>query len=117
MGDLIINDVALRFGDNDVLLFARLRPVDGQRLDQALTYRDSRYLAGPALARLEPGLAAAVTLDAHVMRVAVACDGERPLGELVSEVADQLGVDEGWLRSISLPAVRELLGLGLLAPA
>ncbi|GAC1635614.1 MAG: hypothetical protein NVS4B2_23210 [Chloroflexota bacterium] len=110
-------DQSQKLREDDVLLDTRFRPVDGQRLDQVLTYTQAHgYRPGNASMRFASGLPVTVELDPHVMRIAVACDGKSSLRDLIDEVAKQLEVDPEWLRTITLAQFRDSVGLGLLVP-
>lgn len=60
------------------------------------------------------GFAAEVQVTSAVAGVVGACDGELPLGALCDAVAQLLGEPAEDVRTEVLPAVRELVGLGIL---
>ena len=60
------------------------------------------------------GLDLAVTFDPSATAVIQALAGTRPLGSVIAEASARLQVGEAELRATVLPAVRQLLGLGLL---
>lgn len=87
-----------------------LRPVDGHRLDQALTYEGGGYAVHPALMRIDPGAGVAGEVEPHVMGVLLACDGKRSLRSLIDEAAEQI---DGDTAERYLPTMRRLVELGL----
>jgi hypothetical protein len=108
-------DYLQRVRDDEALLGEHLRPAEGIRLDQALRYTEGGgYLPEPTLLHFPSALPLETTLDPHVMRIVIACDGRRPLGETIERISSELGVEAGWLRALALPTLRDAIGLGFL---
>lgn len=89
---------------------------DDQRLDQTLRVRDGEFVIERTLLRLEQGLPFEGIVDGYALHVLSRCDGTRPLGELLDEVAAAAGLDRDSFVASSLAVVRRLLELGFLVP-
>jgi hypothetical protein len=96
------------------LLSTGWRLVEGHRLDQALVHENGAYAPGPAVLRWEPGLRVSARVNPQVAPLLSACDGVRPLGRLVSEIAPPEGLDHAEFQQICLSAVRDLIARGYL---
>ncbi len=98
------------------LLDRSLRPVEGQRLDQTMIYKDGAYAADAAFMRRHPGVGVITRIDPRVMPVVVGCDGRRPLGELITRATDGLGHERTELATLCFATVHTAYELGLLEP-
>jgi hypothetical protein len=63
--------------------------------------------------RRSTGLEYAGSIDADGAALLVACDGQRPLGELVTELAASVGADPADVTPAVLGVVRRLIALGV----
>lgn len=90
---------------------------DDERLDQTLRVRDGEFVIERTLLRLERGLPFEGAVDGYALHVLSRCDGTRPLGELLDEIAGAAGLDPEVFVPSSLAVVRRLLELGFLVPA
>ena len=98
----------------EALLGERLRPAPGQRLDQAMLYRDGGYVPDAALMRRQPGIGVAARVDPRVMPVVVGCDGTQTLGDLIKRATQGLGSRERVeLATLCFATVRTAFELGL----
>ena len=91
--------------------------VDEQRLDQTLRVRDGEFMIDRTLLRFERGLPFEGAVDGYALHVLTRCDGTRPLGELLDEVAAGAGLDRDSFVASSLAVVWRLVELGFLVPA
>jgi methylase of polypeptide subunit release factors len=111
-------DELARLPGPEALLSERLRPVPGERLDQAMLYRDGAYAPDAALMRRHPGVGVVARVDPRVMPVVVGCDGSRALGELIDAATQRLsGRDRVELATLCFATVRTAFELGLLERA
>jgi hypothetical protein len=108
-------DELARLAGPEALLEERLTPAPGQRLDQAMLYRDGSFVPDGALMRREPGIGVVARVDPRVMPVVVGCDGRRPLGELIERATQRLGRRERVeLATLCFATARTAFELGLL---
>jgi methylase of polypeptide subunit release factors len=115
---LAAQDELGRLPGPEALLQERLRPVAGQRLDQAMLYRDGAYLPDAALMRRDPGIGVVARVDPRVMPVIVGCDGRRTLGELIDRATERSsGKERVELATLCFATVRTAYELGLLERA
>jgi methylase of polypeptide subunit release factors len=101
------------------LLDARLSLHDDVRLDQSVLFRDGEPLLERAMVRLDGGLRLQVELEPHLPGVLAQLDAGRPVGEVVEEVARQVGdrgADADEWAAAALSAIRLLVRSGFLAP-
>jgi hypothetical protein len=98
----------------DALFDERLAVVHEHRLDQTLRLRDGEYRIEGALLRLETGVGFEGRVDAYTLHMLGRLDGERPVRDIVSEVAVVGGIDPAELARLALPVVRRLFELGFL---
>ena len=89
--------------------------VEGHRIRQCLTYRNGVYASHPATVRMVEDLGIEAHIDPDALDVVFACDGQRPLRELVAEVAAAQDLDQGTLANTAVDALRELLVSGLVS--
>jgi hypothetical protein len=88
--------------------------VERHRVEQIVRLRDGRYEVESTLLVLEDGLEFRGPVDGPVVDVLAACDGRRPLHELVDEAAGEHGLSPARAREELVPVVRRLLELGVL---
>jgi hypothetical protein len=98
----------------DALLSRAFRLVERHRVEQIVRLRDGRYEVESTLLVLEDGLEFRGPVDGPVVDVLAACDGRRPLHELVDEAAGEHGLSPARAREELVPVVRRLLELGVL---
>jgi methylase of polypeptide subunit release factors len=110
---LATNSGAVQLGK---LLGTAWHAPDGQRLDQALVYQDGGYGFGDAVIRHEHGVGLSARADWRVVPVIVDCDGRRPLGAVLREIAIPEGLDQPEFHTLCLTAVRDLIARGFLVP-
>ena len=67
--------------------------------------------------RLTRGLFQKGRIDPYVERLFMQCDGTRPLGDLVQDMASQLGVEAASIESAVSALVRDFVGRRFLLPA
>jgi methylase of polypeptide subunit release factors len=103
--------------DDERILAETFALVEPHRVDQTLLYRDGEYVAQEAALLLEDGVGARGRVDPHAVHVLFGLDGERPLGELVAEVADATGLDPEVVGPQALATVRRLYELGFVVRA
>ena len=89
--------------------------VEGHRIRQCLTYRNGVYASHLATVRMVEDLGIEAHIDPDALDVVFACDGQRPLRELVAEVAAAQDLDQGTLANTAVDALRELLVSGLVS--
>lgn len=96
------------------LLASPWRLVDGHRLDQTLTFRNGAYEPAAAVARQDPGLNLSAQVDMRTFAVLAACNGTRPLKDVIERTAIPEGLDRRGFHSLCLAQVRDLLARGFL---
>lgn len=99
------------------LLDNAFAPVEGHRIDQALTYRDGRHARHPAVIRLDAGAGIEAKVDAESLDVLFSLREDRSLGQIVADVAARKGRAEHEVEAGALDAVRTLYERGLLVRA
>ena len=103
-------DVALRVAP-DVVLDERAQPgPDGGSEPRG-------WLVTDRVLRQTAGLRREGQVDGVIAAIAAACDGTRPLGAVLAEVAAAAGTDASDLTRAALPVVQRLVERGLLLPA
>lgn len=103
--------------DDQALLALRFSLPDGVDVSQRFRRRESRFLARPAMVRLDGGLGLSAAVDPDALDVVFACDGQRTLSEAAERVAERRGADVEASNQMATDAVRELLRHGLLSGA
>ena len=98
------------------LLEQRFAFVADARLEQLLRPEGQAWMGSEAAVVIDEGLGFRAGLDANTTRMVTALGSERPLGELLDEVAAELGVEAGVMRQAGSELVRRLLELGFLVP-
>lgn len=103
---------AVRALDDDALAASRL--VVAPDVTEERHLRPGEDAPTVILLRQGGGLGRVVSADTALAALVGACDGELSVGAIVAALAQLLEVDEGALRAEVLPAVRGLVGDGLL---
>jgi hypothetical protein len=103
--------------DDDDLLAVRLRLPAEVHLVQESTRARDRWEVESSLLRRDGGLAYAGTIDPIGSALLARCDGARPLGVLLDDLATEVGVDRAEAIAGWLATVRRLVEAGLLQPA
>ena len=88
--------------------------VDGHRLQQTLTFKGGGYTTEDAVILLDDGLGLANGVPAQALHVLLRLDGSSTLRDIVSETAEETGLDVEGLSSSAADCVGELFALGLL---
>jgi methylase of polypeptide subunit release factors len=86
----------------------------GVDVAQRFQRRHAGFVARPAMVSLADGLGVRAAVDPDALDALFACDGTRPLIEIVEDIAAKRGLDPGPLAEIVAGAARELLAHGLL---
>jgi SAM-dependent methyltransferase len=102
---------------DDAVLARAYRVSDDQRLHQTLALRDGQLVVEGAELRLARGLGFRGTVDAFALQLLRRCDGRRPLGDIVAELARGIEQDAAPLRGAVAGALRRLAGQGFVIPA
>jgi SAM-dependent methyltransferase len=102
---------------NDEALLARpYRLVDDHRLNQVSVSRQGRLVIESMRLELPHGLRFQGAVDTSTMHLLARCDGNRPLGEVVAELARLGHADLAETRSHAAAVVRQLIAFGFLVP-
>ena len=107
-------DLLVELADEDALLGARLVLSPDVRLLQQSRASGGAWEVVTAELRRTAGLEYAGGIDAHGARLLAGCDGRRPLGELVGELAGSIGTDAAFVAPEALGIVRRLVAQGFL---
>jgi hypothetical protein len=107
-------DLLSQLADDGALLAARLVLSADVRLHQELRPADGAWEMVGAELRRATGLEYAGSIDADGAALLVACDGRRPLGELVTELAASVGADPADVTPAVLGVVRRLIAQGFI---
>ncbi|HEX2274412.1 MAG TPA: hypothetical protein VHG90_11125 [Acidimicrobiales bacterium] len=100
--------------DDRALLAARLKLSDDVRLHQQLRPVDGAWEVVSAEVRRSSGLEYAGSIDVDGARLLAACDGRRPLGDLVAELAASVGAEAADVTPAAVGIVRRLIAQGFL---
>lgn len=106
-------------GGERPLLDARLRVVDGGRVEQTVVFDDREAKLERIVLSLGEGLAFRTGLDVHTAELVPLLDGRRPLRAVLAERTAAMGLgaeDSTRFEEAALPVVRRLLELGLIVP-
>jgi hypothetical protein len=113
-------DVALRIAP-DVVLDERARPVSHVAVSKRPGSQGSPGAQGwrvtDRMLRQTAGLRREGQVDEAVAAIAAACDGTRPLGAVLAEIARATQTDQSDLARAALPVVHRLVERGFLLPA
>ena len=96
---------------------SKFRLIDNHNLAQRLVYRNSTYTVAETMLSPAEGIGFQVSVPAAVLPVIFRLDGQRPLQQLIEEVANESGIDEGELGPAVLRTAHELFTRGLIARA
>jgi len=111
-----LREVAEAWLDDDALLAGRPRLAAEVVLQQLSRPAGGGWQALSTLVRGTGGLQYPVEIGAEGTGLLAACDGTRPLGDLLGDLARSLGVGRELLVDRWLPIVRQLVDRGLLVP-
>lgn len=120
-GDQIVRTFAAQdylatIADDRALLRRPFRLVAAHRLERAIGDGTRAAATRGAVLQLDEALAFRAGVDAMTVRLLERCDGRRPLGTLLDDLARVTGRPARRLRASLLPAVRQLVRLGFLVP-
>jgi methylase of polypeptide subunit release factors len=120
-GDAVLQGFALRdflaaVPDDASLLAARLRVSGEARLQRMLEPAAGGWADVSTELCLAHGLAYSGSVDPYVANLVAACDGRKPLGELLAEMAASLGKNPVDLGPALCGVVRSLIERGFLLP-
>jgi methylase of polypeptide subunit release factors len=101
--------------DDRGLMARALTLPDGIAITQRFQRREELFVARPAMVKLEEGLGVSAAIDPDALDVLFACDGRRPLSQIVNAVAERRDLTAESVAQIAIDAARELLAHGLLA--
>ena len=107
-------DLLQELGDDAALLATRLRLSSDVRLHQQLRPVEGAWEEVSTEVRRSSGLEYAGSIDAQGAQLLVDCDGRRPLGDLVVELASSVGADPAEVAPGALAIVRRLIAQGFL---
>jgi methylase of polypeptide subunit release factors len=110
-------DVLAALPDDGALMAEVFHLVEGHRLTQRLLYRGGRYAIADVTMVMEPGLGLDQVIPAAVVPVLLQLDGQRPLAQVVADVALEAELSVDSLRSATAPVVSELFRHGLIGAA
>jgi methylase of polypeptide subunit release factors len=103
-----------RSTDDRALLATCFSLPAGVDVSQRFSRRAAGFVARPAMVSLDGGLGVRAAIDPDALDAVFACDGTRPLGEIVEALAARRGLALAPLADIVAGAARELLAHGLL---
>ena len=120
-GDAIVQGFALRdflesVPDDAQLLAARLRVSREARLNRLLEPASGGWADVSTELCLARGLVFSGSVDPYVANLVAACDGRKPLGELLAEMVASLGKNPVDLGPALCRVVRSLIERGFLLP-
>jgi methylase of polypeptide subunit release factors len=90
--------------------------VEGHQVDQTLEFRAGKYVVGPAIFRLLPGIGLEARIDPRALEVLLEGDGRRTLQELVAGTATRRGEAEGRIAKLVEETSRQLVQRGFMIP-
>jgi hypothetical protein len=99
------------------LLEARLCVAPDVRWDQQCEPSGERWQVVSSQLRLASGLAYAGNIDSYVASLILRCNGQRPLRELLADLAPSVGSDVEGIAPECLEVTRRLVDCGFLWPA
>ncbi|HEX3605577.1 MAG TPA: methyltransferase [Candidatus Dormibacteraeota bacterium] len=112
-----LRDLLERLTDQRALLSARLRLSPDARLDQSCTAGTQGWEIERTTVRLTRGLRYQGTIDPHGALLLGRCTGAQPLGDLLAEMSQALGVELESMMPGALEVTRSLIAQGFLVPA
>jgi SAM-dependent methyltransferase len=101
---------------DSALLNTPLRVSPDVRLDQTWAPGEQQMVEESATLRLSRGLAYVGTVDPLMARLVFHCDGQRPVGDLVAEVAEALQIESANIEPEACNLLRRLIQQGFLLP-
>lgn len=121
-GDHIVRRFELRdfletMEDDPALLRARLRAAPDVQLERQYKPSGEGWREAPIQIQLNRGFCYSGTLDPLVANMVLACDGKKPLSELMAKMATALGKDPTEIAADFCKIVRGLIERGFLLPA
>jgi SAM-dependent methyltransferase len=96
------------------LLSGKWRLVDGHRLEQTLANENGAYVPTRTVMTQQPGMKLDVPVDPRVVPLLAGCDGERSLGEVLSQAPLPEGLARSDFHGLGLSTVRDLIARGFL---
>ncbi len=120
-GDAVLRGLAARTyladrGGDRRLLDDRIQVAPEVRIAQETAFDAGQWRMTGTRARLSAGLAYEAELDPYVAGLLSRLDGSRPLGAVLAEMAERLGLDRAALEAECEPLVRGLVAQGFLLP-
>jgi SAM-dependent methyltransferase len=112
-----LHDFLENMQDDRALLEARLCVAPGVRWDQQCGVSAAHWQVVSSQLRLASGLAYTGNIDPYVASLVLRCDGQRPVRELLGDLAASLGRDLDGMAPTCLEVTRRLLEHGFLWPA
>jgi SAM-dependent methyltransferase len=107
-------DFLARVQDSRTLLSEAFALVDGQAIEQSMTYEGGRHRRHPAVLRALAGIGVEVEVGADALDVVFGCDGCRSLGAVATAVAAESGQSPEEMAATALDVTRRLYERGLL---
>jgi predicted RNA methylase len=111
-----LRDFLSETSDNAALLATALQIVPEALLQHSSRSDGESWKPDKIVLRHTKGIHYAGNLDALAVRLLGQCNGRRPLGELVDDLAQSLGVDRNRITDSTLEIVRRLIERGFLLP-
>ena len=121
-GDHIVRHFELRdflatMKDDPALLRARLCAAPDVQLERQYKPSDEGWLEVPIQIHLNRGFCYSAALDPYVTNMVLTCDGEKPLSELMAQMASAVGKEPSEIATDFCKIVRGLIERGFLLPA
>ena len=102
--------------DDSRLLATRLRTAPAFAWDQTVRPRPQGWELVRSRLRLDAGLSYTLDAGATLATLLAACRGDRPVGQVMAEIAARFGEDPNQYARANLPALRSMLEMGFLDP-
>ncbi len=120
-GDHIVRGFELRdfletVSEDSILLQTRLRVSPDVRLERQSTPSPEGWVEVSALLHLEKGLTYTGNADPYIANLIIGCHGQRPLGDLLADMAVSLGAEPVNIQKTFCGIVRRLIERGFLLP-
>jgi hypothetical protein len=103
--------------EDSLLLQTRLLVSPDVRLERWSTPSPEGWVEEAAQLRLAQGLPYTGDVDPYIANLMIKCNGERPLGELLAEMATSAGVDPAGITATFCNIFRRLIERGFLCPS